>query len=1497
MAVLKDAGNLFDQPGMTKKSAGTAQADRGGAANTFAARMAAAMAKQQAAALPATTQQDRLTASFSAAKTPANALTTGAFASPAADSYASRMAAASADTFRPAAAPVPGERSASDPGSIASKYAAAVNPEPTAAIEPPVGRRTIASMPAREVKKNPAISQFGLDNSVSSKYAALMYSPDYKELSAAGESKRGVFSGDDTYDYINNIGDARKTIRNSTAFSGTMMFYDRYKRYEYMLPNEMGVYNYLYATSGSQAANDFLSELKPALDQRGSEKMIRDARFLAADRPVEYSLLSVPVNAIGSIVGSGTLLAQAAKAAVTGENIDYHAPGITLGRIPGEIRSQVSGDIRDNTGAVPAFFYDIAMSTADSLALALFDKFGIQSAAGVASRIVLDSSAGLNAAYQLADNGASDGQAILGGFAAAVIEDFFERHSIHAFFSVLDDVGGIFVKGSFAQTLKNLGAAIGKNAYTNAEEEALTELFNIAYDIGVNNYAFGTASEWGSYAQELRGAGYTDSEISKKIAAEIGKRVGLAALGGALQGAAMGTAGAAVRDIVNIRSDANAVAGVNAGVNTDVGAGAGADVRHDTGGRRAQTAVPPAATAAAADAAASSAAGEAAQAYAAEGKTFAQTMAERNAAEGGGAAPSALTDFTHEELASQLGGILRGEDTTAGYRGRDIGEFEPEYIGENLTLRSARENNVDTSVAREISRISELFETPVEFVSDNDTSFRGMYDRGTGRIIINSKSEADFKTVCVHELVHRVENTASWTELRNAVFEMLGSQGVDESAVNRKLEAVTDRYKRAGVQEDFTIQDAEREIVADEVAAILASDDRIVDLYRRNATLAGRIREWFRQVKRELKAFFGSVAGDPLGYGRNVDYWVAKTERAFARAARQYSREMIRKGKSAGFGARDYDYSLSASQSAIDAANSVKNQFGCEIPADDLADRFDNLADTLRNDTAAYPAETKILCSDIAAACAVAPDYNSLVRAVSNASGIIYRAAVEAERTDVDAENAAYAERAAVQSADDSYIDKIQGRTVRQIAAELKRRYSSVITHDRMRDALAEFYMMVINGADEYTAYDYAGRLASEIIDSGSARTVVGDDTVAEARATIENAWVHIPESAASEMGDDWQAFRAASGMNLVDAKTGDTVKGHTVISADMLWQDLASTGTAFFAAEPPGAETDILFEIQRFYDQTVPVRYNPNVEFYSETGEPIGELSGDEIARIKNELTDEIISKTAEVMANSGEPRLRVAAAEARVRRANTAAAQAYAERDAAYADVDDRIAVERGEAYARANAAINETNARYMAAVTDYEAALRTSRGETAAQSERADLELAARIAEGRAGKRRTVEELRRGISVEDARSDLNRALGGLVGHYTEAGKWVDGFLRRSDVIALMPPEMSTMLTDVFDRLADAENQNLTEILSEMKFVLRQAHEYAGNDNGFSYNAVAAVDAVARDIGNRGYNQLGARDVRRLLSVVNAVREDAGKYVDNAQANKYKVKDWGAV
>ena len=217
----------------------------------------------------------------------------------------------------------------------------------------------------------------------SGKYAGILKASDYTELSKSGESKRKLF-GDARYDYINNIGNFR-------AQSDVQQAQGRgqdYGKYAFMTDDEIGVYNYLYATKGKKAANAFLSDLEPELDKQwytGANRATTEALGKNAATRTLASAMTVaaqPTRTITSMIAMADDAVRTAK----GQEINPYSKWRQASNITQDLRADTSQHIEETNpgmgGKVGSFVYNTAMSAADSAMNALVAK-GIGEAVGL----------------------------------------------------------------------------------------------------------------------------------------------------------------------------------------------------------------------------------------------------------------------------------------------------------------------------------------------------------------------------------------------------------------------------------------------------------------------------------------------------------------------------------------------------------------------------------------------------------------------------------------------------------------------------------------------------------------------------------------------------------------------------------------------------------------------------------------------------------------------------------------------------------------------------------------------------------------------------------------------------------------------------------------------------------------------------------------------------------------------------------------------------------
>lgn len=115
-------------------------------------------------------------------------------------------------------------------------------------------------------------------------YGSIPMMKDYETLSAAGTAKRQADDlnlwkfwqekGDDLYDFINDLrldgeeSGYRDQVALLSMGTGQSGKYGEYTPYSYMTKDEIGVYNYIYATKGREAAEAYLDELMNSLNYR-----------------------------------------------------------------------------------------------------------------------------------------------------------------------------------------------------------------------------------------------------------------------------------------------------------------------------------------------------------------------------------------------------------------------------------------------------------------------------------------------------------------------------------------------------------------------------------------------------------------------------------------------------------------------------------------------------------------------------------------------------------------------------------------------------------------------------------------------------------------------------------------------------------------------------------------------------------------------------------------------------------------------------------------------------------------------------------------------------------------------------------------------------------------------------------------------------------------------------------------------------------------------------
>lgn len=346
------------------------------------------------------------------------------------------------------------------------------------------------------------------------------------------------------YDYINKNKDAEEILRNIELSSGASPLGLGSDFLTQMGDTEVGIFNYLYATQGPDAAYSYIDEIKSSLTarNRAAEEalwrgMVRESPSGTAGMSA-FSVLTSPAKGL-SYIG------QLADYAADG-TIDQNAGTNRLSYINSAIRSEASDIVETNWGAPGSFLYNTGMSMADFLyAAALSGGFGAApgTAAAKASSglalAIMGTGAAADTVIASKDRGLSDDQAFALGTIAGLAEVATEKFSLDA---LLKDP-------------KNAVLFVLQNAGVEASEETASSLINFFADIAISK----DKSEWQTSINDYISQGYSENEAFGKAFADQAKSIGLDALGGALSGGVLSGARVGANAVYNRASGTKTV--------------------------------------------------------------------------------------------------------------------------------------------------------------------------------------------------------------------------------------------------------------------------------------------------------------------------------------------------------------------------------------------------------------------------------------------------------------------------------------------------------------------------------------------------------------------------------------------------------------------------------------------------------------------------------------------------------------------------------------------------------------------------------------------------------------------------------------------------------------------------------------------------------------------------------------------------------------------------
>ena len=328
-------------------------------------------------------------------------------------------------------------------------------------------------------------------------------------------AKLGFDGSDETYEYINDVDGARDEIVAKYKEGNGATEIEQHG-YQYMTDEEKAMYNYLYNTD-KKLADQYLKDMEISLNKRVYDKSTETWEKWSEESALKSigMDLATPVLNLAGGVGSAV---ETVKEVVTGREYNPYAPGRMVGNAATDMRKYVGDNIEESTNGAVRFLHDTAFSMADS---------GLRTAAlGKLGTVVAGLGAYQQTAKELTEAGASDAQVQIVAAISGAAEVYFEHMGIDNLFKIKN-----------VDSLKNGIKSALKQAGTEGLEELGTEITNILADTLFR----GDTSELISKYHDMIERGYSVKEANTAIASQIGKQIGMAALGGALSGAGMGS--------------------------------------------------------------------------------------------------------------------------------------------------------------------------------------------------------------------------------------------------------------------------------------------------------------------------------------------------------------------------------------------------------------------------------------------------------------------------------------------------------------------------------------------------------------------------------------------------------------------------------------------------------------------------------------------------------------------------------------------------------------------------------------------------------------------------------------------------------------------------------------------------------------------------------------------------------------------------------------------
>ena len=369
------------------------------------------------------------------------------------------------------------------------------------------------------------------------KYSLLSSASDFADNSQYVSTYRGgekfnYLSGtysdtgfdDIMYDYINRDETARqRKLNTDIAYNTALLGLDKSERRE-MEDDEIKIFNYLYATQGSDAAYEYIDLITSDLNIRQREAREKQYAEYAKEDPVGTSVFSVVTSPLKGL----SYIGQIADYADDG-SIDQNAGYNKFVHINSAIRDEVSTTVEENWGGVGSFAYQTGMSMADFLFTT-----AVSGGNDVLSLAIMGTGAAADTVVTAKDRGLNDNQAFALGTIAGAAEIITEKLSIDALFDA-------------AKLGKNAVGYVLTNALTEGSEEVGSSLINLVADVLIAK----DKSEWQQAINAYMAEGLDEKEAFWRAVRDQALSMGLDFIGGAVSGGIMGGGGAAINAVGN----------------------------------------------------------------------------------------------------------------------------------------------------------------------------------------------------------------------------------------------------------------------------------------------------------------------------------------------------------------------------------------------------------------------------------------------------------------------------------------------------------------------------------------------------------------------------------------------------------------------------------------------------------------------------------------------------------------------------------------------------------------------------------------------------------------------------------------------------------------------------------------------------------------------------------------------------------------------------------